>query len=134
MKIDAIILAAGKGKRMQTSFPKVLQEVAGKSLLQHVIDNTKELKNCQAHIVIGEQGGLVKKSVCALKKSKWIKQAKQLGTGHAVKQTLKELRPGSVALILYGDVPLVKSSTMNNLIKSAGKTNLALLSFQQDSP
>lgn len=134
MKIDAIILAAGKGKRMQTSFPKVLQEVAGKSLLQHVIDNTKELKNCQAHIVIGEQGALVKKSVCALKKSKWIKQAKQLGTGHAVKQTLKELRPGSVALILYGDVPLVKSSTMNALIKSAGKTNLALLSFEQDSP
>ncbi len=134
MKIDAIILAAGKGKRMQTSFPKVLQEVAGKPLLQHVIDTTKELKNCQAHIVIGEQGTLVKKSVSALKKSKWIKQAKQLGTGHAVKQTLKELRPGSVALILYGDVPLVKSSTMNALIKSAGKTNLSLLSFEQDSP
>ncbi len=134
MKIDAIILAAGKGKRMQTSFPKVLQEVAGKPLLQHVIDNTKELKNCQAHIVIGEQGTLVKKSVSALKTSKWIKQAKQLGTGHAVKQTLKELRPGSVALILYGDVPLVKSSTMNALIKSAGKTNLALLSFEQDLP
>ena len=134
MKIDAIILAAGKGKRMQSSFPKVLQEVAGKALLQHVIDNTKELKNCQAHIVIGEQGALVKKSVCAFKKSKWIKQAKQLGTGHAVKQTLKELRPGSVALILYGDVPLVKSSTMNTLIKSAGKNNLALLSFEQDSP
>ena len=52
MKIDAIILAAGKGKRMQSSFPKVLQEVAGKALLQHVIDNSKELKNCQAHIVL----------------------------------------------------------------------------------
>ena len=63
MKIDAIILAAGKGKRMQTSFPKVLQEVAGKPLLQHVIDNAKELKNCQAHIVIGDQGAHVKKSV-----------------------------------------------------------------------
>ena len=134
MKIDAIILAAGKGKRMQSASPKVLQKVAGKALLQHVLDTSLELKNCQPHIVVGDQGSLVKASVSAPKNSKWSKQAKQLGTGHAVKQAVKDLRAGSVALIIYGDVPLVKSSTMNNLVKAAGKSSLALLSFEQQMP
>ena len=134
MKIDAIILAAGKGKRMQSASPKVLQKVAGKALLQHVLEASLELKNCQPHIVVGDQGSLVKASVSAPKNSKWSKQAKQLGTGHAAKQALKGLRAGSVALILYGDVPLVKSSTMNHLVRAAGKSSLALLSFEQQSP
>ena len=133
MKIDAIILAAGKGKRMQSALPKVLQQVAGKALLQHVLDTSLELKSCQPHIVLGDQATLVKASVSAPKNSKWSKQAKQLGTGHAVKQSLKGLRAGSIALILYGDVPLVKSSTMNSLVKTAGKSSLALLSFEQNS-
>ena len=134
MKIDAIILAAGKGKRMQSASPKVLQHVAGKALLQHVIDTSLNLKNSQLHIVVGDQNILVKNSVSTPKNSKWYKQAKQLGTGHAVKQTLKGLRAGSIALILYGDVPLVKSSTMNNLVRAAGKSSLALLSFEQQTP
>ena len=134
MKIDAIILAAGKGKRMQSASPKVLQKVAGKALLQHVIDTSLELKSCQPHIVVGDQASLVKASVSVPKNSKWSKQAKQLGTGHAVKQSLKGLRTGSIALILYGDVPLVKSSTMNKLVKTAGKSSLALLSFEQQTP
>ena len=134
MKIDAIILAAGKGKRMESTSPKVLQKVAGKALLQHVLEASLELKNCQPHIVVGDQGSLVKASVSAPKNSKWSKQAKQLGTGHAAKQALKGLRAGSVALILYGDVPLVKSSTMNHLVRAAGKSSLALLSFEQQSP
>ena len=134
MKIDAIILAAGKGKRMQSASPKVLQHVAGKALLQHVIDTSLNLKNSQLHIVVGDQNILVKNSVSTPKNSKWYKQAKQLGTGHAVKQALKGLRAGSIALILYGDVPLVKSSTMNNLVRAAGKSSLALLSFEQQTP
>jgi bifunctional UDP-N-acetylglucosamine pyrophosphorylase/glucosamine-1-phosphate N-acetyltransferase len=134
MKIDAIILAAGKGKRMQSASPKVLQHVAGKALLQHVIDASLNLKNSQLHIVVGDQNILVKNSVFTPKNSKWYKQAKQLGTGHAVKQALKGLRAGSIALILYGDVPLVKSSTMNSLVRSAGKSSLALLSFEQQTP
>ena len=113
MKIDAIILAAGKGKRMQSASPKVLQQVAGKALLQHVLDTSLELKSCHPHIVVGDQASLVKASVSASKNSKWSKQAKQLGTGHAVKQSLKGLRAGSIALILYGDVPLVKLSLIH---------------------
>lgn len=134
MKIDAIILAAGKGKRMQSASPKVLQHVAGKALLQHVIDTSLNLKNSQLHIVVGDQNILVKNSVSTPKNSKWYKQSKQLGTGHAVKQALKGLRAGSIALILYGDVPLVKSSTMTNLVKAAGKSSLALLSFEKQTP
>ena len=134
MKIDAIILAAGKGKRMQSASPKVLQHVAGKALLQHVIDTSLNLKNSQLHIVVGDQNILVKNSVSTPKNSKWYKQPKQLGTGHAVKQALKGLRAGSIALILYGDVPLVKSSTMTNLVRAAGKSSLALLSFEQQTP
>jgi bifunctional UDP-N-acetylglucosamine pyrophosphorylase/glucosamine-1-phosphate N-acetyltransferase len=110
-----------------------LQQVAGKALLQHVLDTSLELESCQSHIVVGDQASLVKASVSAPKNSKWSKQAKQLGTGHAVKQSLKGLRAGSIALILYGDVPLVKSSTMNSLVKAAGKSSLALLSFEQNS-
>ena len=82
MKIDAIILAAGKGKRMQSASPKVLQKVAGKALLQHVIDTSLELENCQPHIVVGDQASLVKASVSAPKNSKWSKQAKQLSLIH----------------------------------------------------
>jgi bifunctional UDP-N-acetylglucosamine pyrophosphorylase/glucosamine-1-phosphate N-acetyltransferase len=111
-----------------------LQHVAGKALLQHVIDTSLNLKNSQLHIVVGDQNILVKNSVFTPKNSKWYKQAKQLGTGHAVKQALKGLRAGSIALILYGDVPLVKSSTMNNLVRAAGKSSLALLSFEQQTP
>ena len=118
MKIDAIILAAGKGTRMNSALPKVLNNLAGKPLLQHLLDTTKELSNCKHHLVVGNQQALVKSSVKTSKNSIWVSQSKQLGTGHAVKQTLKNLRPNSTALILYGDVPLITSRTMKSLINA----------------
>ena len=83
---------------MQSASPK-FYKVAGKALLQHVLD-TSRIKGCHSHIVVGEQASLVKASVSAPKNSKWSKQTSQLGTGHAVKQSLKGLRAGSIALIL----------------------------------
>ena len=133
MKIDAIILAAGKGTRMNSALPKVLNNLAGKPLLQHLLDTTKELSNCKHHLVVGDQQALVKSSVKTSKNSIWVSQSKQLGTGHAVKQTLKNLRPNSTALILYGDVPLITSKTMKSLINAAGSKNLALLTFEPPS-
>ena len=111
MKIDVIILAAGKGTRMKSSTPKVLNKLANKPLLQHVIDTCALLKNAKLHIVLGNEKNLIKASVKAPKSTNWISQKNQLGTGHAVKQALSSLRPGATTLIMYGDVPLVGLST-----------------------
>ena len=133
MKIDVIILAAGKGTRMGSNTPKVLSELASKPLLQHVIDTCSQLSNSKLHIVVGVGKNQVKQSVLTPKGTNWISQNRQLGTGHAVKQALKSLRPGATALIMYGDVPLVNLKTLKKLV-SIGKNNLSLLTFNLDKP
>ena len=133
MKIDVIILAAGKGTRMGSNTPKVLSELASKPLLQHVIDTCSQLSNSKLHIVVGVGKNQVKESVLTPKGTNWISQNRQLGTGHAVKQALKSLRPGATTLIMYGDVPLVNIKTLKKLI-SVGKNNLGLLTFNLDEP
>ncbi len=133
MKIDVIILAAGKGTRMGSNTPKVLSELANKPLLQHVIDTCSQLSNSKLHIVVGVGKNQVKESVSTPKGTNWISQNRQLGTGHAVKQALKSLRPGATTLIMYGDVPLVNIKTLKKLI-SIGKNNLGLLTFNLDKP
>ena len=133
MKIDVIILAAGKGTRMGSNAPKVLSELASKPLLQHVIDTCSQLSNSKLHIVVGVGKNQVKQSVLTPKGTNWITQNRQLGTGHAVKQALKSLRPGATALIMYGDVPLVNIKTLKKLV-SIGKNNLSLLTFNLDKP
>ena len=133
MKIDVIILAAGKGTRMGSNTPKVLSELASKPLLQHVIDTCSQLSNSKLHIVVGVGKNQVKESVLTPKGTNWISQNRQLGTGHAVKQALKSLRPGATTLIMYGDVPLVNIKTLKKLI-SIGKNNLGLLTFNLEKP
>ena len=133
MKIDVIILAAGKGTRMKSSTPKVLNKLANKPLLQHVIDTCALLKNAKLHIVFGNEKNLIKASVKVPKGTNWISQKNQLGTGHAVKQALSSLRPGATTLIMYGDVPLVGLSTLNKLI-SLKKNQLGLLTFIAENP
>ena len=133
MKIDVIILAAGKGTRMGSNTPKVLSELASKPLLQHVIDTCSQLSNSKLHIVVGVGKNQVKESVLTPKGTNWISQNRQLGTGHAVKQALKSLRPGATTLIMYGDVPLVNIKTLKKLV-SVGKNNLGLLTFNLDKP
>jgi len=133
MKIDVIILAAGKGTRMGSNTPKVLSELASKPLLQHVIDTCSQLSNSKLHVVVGFGKNQVKQSVLTPKGTNWISQNSQLGTGHAVKQALKSLRPGATTLIMYGDVPLVNIKTLKKLI-SIGKNNLGLLTFNLDKP
>ena len=133
MKIDVIILAAGKGTRMGSNTPKVLSELASKPLLQHVIDTCSQLSNSKLHIVVGAGKNQVKQSVLTPKGTNWISQNRQLGTGHAVKQALKSLRPGATTLIMYGDVPLVNIKTLKKLV-SIGKNNLSLLTFNLDKP
>ena len=134
MNVDIIILAAGQGKRMQSSLPKVLQPLGGKPLLQHVIDTCSKLEKVKLHIVVGGQKKLIQSSISAPKSTNWVVQKNQLGTGHAVKQVLPSLRPNSCSVVLYGDGPLVKLKTLKRLISNITKDNLSLLTFETTSP
>ena len=134
MNVDIIILAAGQGKRMQSSLPKVLQPLGGKPLLQHVIDTCSKLEKVKLHIVVGGQKKLIQSSISAPKSTTWVVQKNQLGTGHAVKQVLPSLRPNSCSVVLYGDGPLVKLKTLKRLISNITKDNLSLLTFEAASP
>ena len=116
MNVDIIILAAGQGKRMQSNLPKVLQPLGNKPLLQHVIDTCSQIKKSKLHIVVGGQSKLIQSFVKAPRSTNWVLQRKQLGTGHAVKQTLPSLRPNSCVVVLYGDGPLVRIKTLKKLI------------------
>lgn len=121
MNTDFIILAAGKGTRMGSDLPKVLNLLGGKPLVQHLLDTVSDFKGSKVQLVVGHKPDLVKSSVDVNNKTDFVLQKKQLGTAHAVKQTLKNLRSNSIALVLYGDGPLVKKQTLTKLIASAEK-------------
>ena len=134
MNIDFVILAAGQGTRMGGDSPKVLANLAGQPMLQNLINTTNPFKKSKRILVVGYKANEVKKHIKTPKNTDWVKQNKQLGTAHAVKQALSSLRKGSVAVILYGDVPLVSAATLKKLINSANQNNLALLTFNKDNP
>ena len=119
MKPDFIILAAGKGQRMLGNQPKVLHEVGGIPMAQRLLNTIHEIKNSKTIVVIGDQSQKVKNRLKVSKKTAWVKQKNQLGTAHAVKTALSQTRPGSIVVVLYGDVPLVQSKTLNKLLKLA---------------
>ena len=107
--ILTIILAAGKGSRMNSQLPKVLHKLADKPLLHHVYDRCAELENNSVTIVYGHGGELVKASLSHLKVN-WLEQKQQLGTGHAVLQAYELIDNDDTVLIHYGDVPLLSKS------------------------
>lgn len=124
--LSVIILAAGQGTRMRSARPKVLQPLAGRPLLRHVIDTARELEPAAIHVVYGHGGDAVRAAIPD-PDIRWVEQAEQLGTGHAVQQVLPRLAGDHVALVLYGDVPLVEPGTMERLTVAAGEDALALL-------
>ncbi|MDC0076182.1 bifunctional UDP-N-acetylglucosamine diphosphorylase/glucosamine-1-phosphate N-acetyltransferase GlmU [Gammaproteobacteria bacterium] len=134
MNTDFIILAAGKGTRMGSDLPKVLNLLGGKPLVQHLLDTVSDIKGSRLHLVVGHKPELVKSSLDTNKKTDFVLQKKQLGTGHAVKQTLKNLRSNSISLVLYGDGPLIKKQTLSKLISSAEKNNLSILTYKHKEP
>ncbi|MGD9107653.1 MAG: bifunctional UDP-N-acetylglucosamine diphosphorylase/glucosamine-1-phosphate N-acetyltransferase GlmU [Gammaproteobacteria bacterium] len=134
MKLSVIILAAGDGKRMRSNLPKVLHEVAGKPLLQHVIDVAKQLKPQNIYVVYGEKGGEQVMQQIGDMSVTWVKQAQPLGTGHAVLQVLPFLKSDHRVLILYGDVPLIAVTTLEKLIKTTPANNVGWLTMQVDNP
>ena len=130
--MNIVILAAGQGKRMHSNLPKVLHPVAGKALAQHVIDTARSLVPEKLVVVTGHGGEAVRSTLKAADVL-WAKQEPQLGTGHAVAQALPELSGEGQTLVLYGDVPLTKASTLKRLIQS-GKDGLAILTVELENP
>lgn len=134
--LSVIILAAGKGTRMQSAKPKVLQTLAGKSLLGHVLDTCDQLTVNETIVVHGFGGEQVQTSIAsqyAHLPITWIAQTEQLGTGHAVKVTLTALPKDGQSLILYGDVPLVSATTLANL-QAANTDGVSMLTLTVDNP
>jgi bifunctional UDP-N-acetylglucosamine pyrophosphorylase/glucosamine-1-phosphate N-acetyltransferase len=132
--LSIVILAAGQGKRMKSDLPKVLQPLAGKPLLRHVIDTACTLQPVSLHVVYGHGGDIVRGALAEAPVSSWCLQAEQLGTGHAVQQALPALHDGALALILYGDVPLVSAETLRSLVALAGSKVMSLLTVMLDDP
>lgn len=132
MKLEVIILAAGQGSRMKSTLPKVLHSVAGKPMLQHVIDMTKQLDASKCHVVIGHGADQVRQTITD--PVIWVEQSEQLGTGHAVLQALPGVSEDSICLILYGDVPLTSHQTISSLVDHVKPDTLALLTVQLENP
>ena len=134
MNPDFVVLAAGKGSRMLGPSPKVLLPVGGRAMVQRVLDTVAEIDKSRAILVLGDQAKEVKKALNLSKNTKVVNQRKQLGTAHAVKTALSKLRPGSVTIVLYGDVPLIENKTLKKLINQAKNGSLAILTFNKDNP
>ncbi|MDP0561933.1 MAG: bifunctional UDP-N-acetylglucosamine diphosphorylase/glucosamine-1-phosphate N-acetyltransferase GlmU [Candidatus Endonucleobacter sp. (ex Gigantidas childressi)] len=130
MRTDIVILAAGKGSRMKSSLPKVLHTIAGKPMLEHVIMTASASQGKESlgdiHVVLGHGSDQILNALSVYGVN-WVQQHEQLGTGHAVKQTLPSIKNANVVLVIYGDIPLIKAETLISLVKASRGENLALL-------
>lgn len=133
MPLSIVILAAGQGKRMKSDLPKVLQPLAGRPLLAHVIHAAKTLHADAIHVVYGHGGEQVK-AAFAHEEVVWALQAEQLGTGHAVMQAMPNIADDHPVLVLYGDVPLIRTETLQHLLKHLDGNTVALLSVMLKDP
>ncbi len=131
--VSVIILAAGQGTRMKSNLPKVLHPIGAKPLLSHVIHTAAELKAQQTVVVYGHGGELVKNRL-ADEPVIWVEQKEQLGTGHAVDQASPHINDDHIVLVLYGDVPLIQSATLFELIAKTSGNALAILTVHLDDP
>lgn len=137
MRADIVILAAGQGSRMKSSLPKVLHPIAGKPMLEHVILSAQQTQEVigkgEIHVVIGHGAEMVKDALGHYDLN-WVEQTEQLGTGHAVQQVLPGCKGADVVLVLYGDVPLIHSSTLQSLLAASNGERLGLLTINLPNP
>ena len=118
---------------MRSSRPKVLHEIADKALLRHVYDTASQFTDNHIYVVYGHGGEMVKQSLADINVG-WVEQTRQLGTGHAVMQVIDFIDDLDKVLILYGDVPLLKSDTLAGLLSDVDANTLALLTVLLDKP
>ncbi|WCM19634.1 bifunctional UDP-N-acetylglucosamine diphosphorylase/glucosamine-1-phosphate N-acetyltransferase GlmU [Paraburkholderia bryophila] len=131
--MNIVILAAGTGKRMRSALPKVLHPLAGRPLLAHVIDTARALNPARLVVVIGHGAEAVRQAVAA-PDVQFAVQEQQLGTGHAVQQALPLLDASAPTLVLYGDVPLTRASTLRALTDRAGEGGYGVLTVTLADP
>ncbi len=131
--LAVVILAAGEGKRMKSALPKVLQPLAGVPLLQRVVDAAHALRPASITVVYGHGGDAVRAALAG-EKLTWVLQQERRGTGHALQQALPHIADGARVLVLYGDVPLIRVQTLEELLLAAGNTGVALLSVELADP
>jgi bifunctional UDP-N-acetylglucosamine pyrophosphorylase / glucosamine-1-phosphate N-acetyltransferase len=138
--IDVVVMAAGKGTRMKSRLPKVLHSLAGRALLQHVMDTVHALAARHVVVITGNGASEVEAAVSGWAKAagqepaRFARQEPQLGTGHAVQQAMPLLPDDGLTLILNGDVPLIEAGTLQRLVDSGGAGKLALLSVELRDP
>ena len=133
MNLSIVILAAGQGKRMNSDRPKVLQPLAGRPLLGHVIATARSLQPAAIEVVYGHGGDQVR-AAFADESLGWALQAEQLGTGHALMQAMPSIADDHLVLVLYGDVPLIRRETLAELIALAGPRAMSLLTVELPDP
>jgi bifunctional UDP-N-acetylglucosamine pyrophosphorylase / glucosamine-1-phosphate N-acetyltransferase len=133
MPLSVVILAAGQGKRMKSDLPKVLQPLAGRPLLGHVLDTARGLEASATYVVYGHGGEQVLAAFEGLD-VRWVHQAEQHGTGHAAAQVAPGIPDDHMVLVLYGDVPLVQLDTLARLVAAAGPDAVSLLSVMLPDP
>ena len=133
MPFSVVILAAGQGKRMHSDLPKVLQPLGGRTLLEHVVATAALLKPDAMYVVYGHGGEQVQNALKHLDVH-WVRQAEQIGTGHAVLQALPQIPDAHRVLVLYGDVPLLRGATLQALLTAATRGELAILTAKLSDP
>lgn len=136
-ELSVVILAAGKGTRMYSDLPKVLHPLAGKPMVQHVIDAVTPLGAAQIHLVYGYGGELLRQRLqdgSETQALNWVLQAEQRGTGHAVQQALPYLSDDQDVLILYADGPMITTATLERLLAARPQGGIGLLTVTLDQP
>lgn len=133
MALSVVILAAGKGTRMQSSLPKVLHPIGGIPMVQRIINTVNELGADAINLIYGHGADLLQQTIQE-DNLNWCLQAQQLGTGHAVKQAIPYIQPEDDVLVLVGDAPLIKAGTLAQLQKVKQTADVALLTVNLDDP
>lgn len=131
--MTVVVLAAGQGRRMNSSCPKVLQHLAGRPILSHVLDTVEALDPDRVNVVHGYGGDTVREAFSG-RELDWTHQAQQLGTGHAVAQALPQVPDEHQVLVLFGDVPLISAASLGRLLAEAGTGGVGLLTAHVDDP
>ena len=134
MPVSVVVLAAGQGKRMHSDLPKVLQPLAGRPMLAHVLAAAGALEPAAINVVYGHGGDEVKAAFVSASDLRWTLQSQQLGTGHAVMQALPSIPDTHQVLVLLGDVPLVSARTLQRLVNDSADGGIALLTAVVDDP